>query len=1305
MKTSRYTIEPLEARIAPAFAAVIDLASLDGLNGFKLSGVAAGDSSGVSVSDAGDVNGDSFGDVIIGATTALPSGASYVVFGAPSGFAANLNLSMLDGTNGFKVVGVAANTGFSVSAAGDFNGDGFDDLIIGALHAAPSQAGAAYMVFGRANGFTADLDFSTLDGSNGFKLSGGAAYDHAGRSVNAAGDVNGDGFDDVIVGAYGADPNGNVSGASYVIFGKAGELAADLNLTTLNGSNGFKLSGAAAQSRSGWSVSGAVDVNDDGFDDQIIGAEGAGAGAGASYVVFGKASGFASNLNLATLNGSNGFKLTGVERDVAGWSVSAAGDVNGDGFDDLIVGARDGNLGAGASYVVFGKQTGFPANLDLSTLNGTTGFKLNGVVGGDSAGFSVSTAGDINGDGFADLIIGAPYADSTGSDSGASYVVFGKASGFLANLNLSTLDGTTGFKLNGVAAGDYAGISVSAAGDVNGDGFADLVIGARSADPNGSRSGASYVVFGRGVGLSVSDASISEGNAGDTALQFTVSLSEAGNAPVTVAVATPSGNALLGGDYTPIETVVTFAPGETSKTVTVNVLGDELFESDESFPVQLSNAKGGVIKDGIGIGTIVNDDAPPLVSIVNSTVIEGNSETNGLTFTVSLSAASGLPATVRYASKDGSAISGSDYASLTPGMLTFAPGETSKTISIDVLGDTSIEDHEQLSVILSEASGAILGNGSAIGTILNDDTSVGIAGPTDALEGDTGETPLVFTITLEKPSALPVNVNYAAADGTALSGLDYAALPLGTLTFEPGETTKTITIGVVGDTSVEEHEQFLVVLAEPNGATISSGSAIATILNDDTSVGISDAALLEGHSTSGTMNFMVSLTAASALPVTVNLASADETALAGTDYSALIPATLTFAPGETSKLITVNVRGDTIVEGNESFSLRLANATNGVIADAIAFGTILDDDVTLVSRHKATFTDVDGESVVIKVTRGELKVEDFTIIPSNLGAQLALVDLSGKTEFAGTDLRITVKGRRGTDSGDYHAHVGYINATGLDLGEVLVKGDLGRIEAGDNLTPKHGLLGLSARSIGRFGLATQLPGGSLQSNIDGGVKVLALGDGMQEATLNATGNIGSITIKGDVLGSAIGSDGKIGTLAIDGDLAASATNAAIVTARGALAAASIAKGIAIGTVSIGGSVDHAQILAGYDHTGAGVNADASIGSLVVAQNWTAASLVAGVIAGPDNLFGTEDDALISSSNSLIAKIGSIVIKGHTVDSGGFVGEEISAFKSERTKLALTRGPANDLTPLPVASSGTMTVREVGAMAEDDGVGY
>ena len=132
----------------------------------------------------------------------------------------------------------------------------------------------------------------------------------------------------------------------------------------------------------------------------------------------------------------------------------------------------------------------FPANINLSALDGTNGFRLSGVAADDDSGCAVSTAGDVNGDGVDDLLIGALGADPNGFGSGASYVVFGGAGvGNGGNLDLSALDGTNGFRLSGVAAYDLSGVAVSTAGDVNGDGVDDLLIGAPCADPNGNCSG------------------------------------------------------------------------------------------------------------------------------------------------------------------------------------------------------------------------------------------------------------------------------------------------------------------------------------------------------------------------------------------------------------------------------------------------------------------------------------------------------------------------------------------------------------------------------------------------------------------------------------------------------------------------------------------------------------------------------------------------------------------------------------------------------------------------------------------------
>ena len=195
-----------------------------------------------------------------------------------TGFPASFDLSALDGSNGFKVEGLAANDylGGSVSTAGDLNGDGKADLVLGAYYAAPggrTSAGTAYIIFGQASGFSAAFNLTTLNGSNGFKVEGLAADDRLGSSVSTAGDLNGDGKADLVLGAYHADPGGRTdAGTAYIIFGQASGFPAAFNLTTLNGSNGFKVEGLAANDYLGTSVSTAGDLNGDGKADLVLGA-------------------------------------------------------------------------------------------------------------------------------------------------------------------------------------------------------------------------------------------------------------------------------------------------------------------------------------------------------------------------------------------------------------------------------------------------------------------------------------------------------------------------------------------------------------------------------------------------------------------------------------------------------------------------------------------------------------------------------------------------------------------------------------------------------------------------------------------------------------------------------------------------------------------------------------------------------------------------------------------------------------------------------------------------------------------------
>jgi Ca2+-binding RTX toxin-like protein len=499
------------------FNLVIDLAALNGTDGFRLDGIDVNDNSGASVSSAGDVNGDGYDDIIIGAISGSAAGMfqvgeSYVVFGKSTTQDATFDLSTLDGSNGFRLAGIRNfdQCGHSVASAGDVNGDGFSDLIIGAQNAEVNGspgAGESYVIFGKSSGFGATLDLSTLDGLTGFSLKGSYLVGQSGTSVASAGDINGDGYDDLFIGA-GSTKNGTEihSGESYVVCGQAAGFSASINLSDLDGSTGFRIEGIDSLYYSECAVASAGDVNGDGFSDMVIGANGGhsnGKYSGQSHVVFGKASNFSATFDPSTLDGISGFRIIGANSNVnSRTSVASAGDVNGDGFDDILIGAEGtsprGVFLAGASYVVFGKASGFTSTLDLSKLNGTNGFRIEGANVEDFSGSSVASAGDVNGDGFDDVIIGARSADPGGDTwAGSSYVVFGKATGFGRSIKLSTVDGNSGFRLDGVNPTDLSGYSVASAGDINNDGFDDLIVGAPSADPGGdSEAGSSYVIFG-----------------------------------------------------------------------------------------------------------------------------------------------------------------------------------------------------------------------------------------------------------------------------------------------------------------------------------------------------------------------------------------------------------------------------------------------------------------------------------------------------------------------------------------------------------------------------------------------------------------------------------------------------------------------------------------------------------------------------------------------------------------------------------------------------------------------------------------
>jgi len=398
----------------------------DALQRKIFNGLAAGSNFGYSVSSAGDVNGDEYDDVIIGAYGYNSfTGRAYIYYGG-------LNMNTVADV---ILTGAAVNNffGYSVSSAGDVNGDGYSDVLVGG-YGYSSFTGRAYIYYGGAS----------MNNSVDVTLTGEAISNVFGISVASSGDVNGDGYSDVIVGAYGYSSN---TGRSYIYFGGA----------SMNNTADVTMTGESANNIFGLSVSSAGDVNADGFTDVFIGASGYSSNTGRAYIYLGGSSMDNTSDVVMTGEGTNNY---------FGTSVSSAGDINGDGYSDVIAGAYGRNAFKGKVYIYYGE----------STMNSTSDITMNGESSTNEFGISVSSAGDINGDGYSDIIIGAEGFNSL---QGKSYVYFGETS----------MDTTADVTITGESTGNNFGYSVAFAGDVNGDGYSDLLVGAYG---YGSNTGRAY---------------------------------------------------------------------------------------------------------------------------------------------------------------------------------------------------------------------------------------------------------------------------------------------------------------------------------------------------------------------------------------------------------------------------------------------------------------------------------------------------------------------------------------------------------------------------------------------------------------------------------------------------------------------------------------------------------------------------------------------------------------------------------------------------------------------------------------------
>ncbi|MFQ6093336.1 MAG: putative Ig domain-containing protein [bacterium] len=381
--------------------------------------------------------------------------------------------------------------GVSVSLAADINGDGYNDVFISAVRNdyGGSNAGQIYLILGKSSGWAMRTDMSTADAS----FIGENAGDYVGDVYNA-GDVNGDGYDDFLIGNPIDSYGGHWAGQTYLILGKPSGWEMHMNLSEADasfvGEEEYDMSGGY-----GTGVSGAGDVNGDGYDDILIGAYGNPYGgnlAGQTYLIFGKPDGWQMRMDLseadASFVGENGW-------DFSGSGVSIAGDVNGDGYDDILIGAPVNGYGAGdagQTYLILGKSDGWAMRTPLSAADAS----FVGENEGDISGHTVAGAGDVNGDGYNDILICANWSSAGADTAGQVYLILGKPSGWAMRTSLSEAD----VSFIGEKEGDRAGFRASGAGDVNGDGYDDILIVAIWNDEGGSRAGQVYLILGKPSG-------------------------------------------------------------------------------------------------------------------------------------------------------------------------------------------------------------------------------------------------------------------------------------------------------------------------------------------------------------------------------------------------------------------------------------------------------------------------------------------------------------------------------------------------------------------------------------------------------------------------------------------------------------------------------------------------------------------------------------------------------------------------------------------------------------------------------------
>lgn len=935
-------------------------------------------------SNSGDLNNDGHLDLVVSS----PSGLS-VLLGNGTG---NLTLakSYTSGVTGF------ISNAFAV--AGDFNEDGKLDLAAAQLSGISIMHGDGTGAFHDALSYRTSLanpravvaadfnndgkqDFAALalpfplqgvfgvevalgDGAGNFARKDVAQFGFTGLSGITVGDFNSDGKPDLAITRYSEgrvqllinDGTGDFSTTSPVFVGflasaiKSGDFnndgKADLVVITEqnnsfaamlgDGSGGFTIiNGIPLQGPS--SIFADVDIGDFNAD-----------GKADIAVVRGNS----NSINVLQGNGAGSFSAYATSPTPATPVSVIVKDLNGDGKADIAATSSG--------------QQGFVRQAQVTVLinNGAGGFNAAVDYPTGEAGGTIA-AGDFNNDGHPDLVVTSGFMQVGSTLDGVA---------ILTNKGDGQFNAWTTFS----AGAQSGGVAVA---DFNSDNKDDVLF----TQPGGQSLALLLNDFSTAQPcLNISDTSVTETDSGTTNAIFTVTLSSASAQTVKVNYFTLPAFILTtaatkGVDFEDLPGTVTFLPGETSKTINVPIKGDLVDEFDQAFFVVLTTPVNAMISDGKAIGMILDNDAPPAISVNDVSVAEGTLTQSTATFTVSLSNASEKPVSVQFGFEPGTATNNVDYITFSGlGTLEFEPGQTTKTPQASITQDTMFEPDETFFINLSNPTNATIADAQGQATITNDDPQpqIAVAAQTSRVEGAEGTSGNASVeIRLSNSSFQTITVAFATANGTATAGSDYVATS-GTVTFSPGETLKTISVQVNGDNVDEINETFLINLTSPTNATIGAAQGSVTIVDDDgPTLSIANASITEGNIGFKNLVFTVTLSAPSVQEIFVNFTVTSGTANVGSDVQAF--GNSVFIPaGATSGTITVRVFGDFFIENDETFFVNLQFPTNATIApgQGTATGTILNDDSNgKLQFSSATYNateDQDGFVVVVNRVDG-----------------------------------------------------------------------------------------------------------------------------------------------------------------------------------------------------------------------------------------------------------------------------------------------------------------------------------------------